>query len=268
MPMFVDTHAHTNDVFFKDDLDEVVASAIEKGVEKIICVSTSLHDSDLSLKAHHRFPKNIFSAVGLYPHRDETDGGESDDILLVKLEDMIRNGRSEVVAIGECGLDLGEVAESERARSLADQERLFLGQIGLALKYDLPILIHCRKAFDEILAVLNSDERFKKLKGIVHFYTGGKKRIKDILAFPGLMFGVGGPVTYDEGLQQVVREIPMNRIVLETDSPLLAPAPYRGQRGEPAHIAIIAGKVSELKGVNLKEIEEQTTKNARRIFGI
>jgi len=266
--MFIDTHAHTNDVFFKDDLGRVVSLAIDKNVKKIICVSTSLHDSELSLKASREYPENIFPAVGLYPHRDETDRGGSDEELIEKLEGIIKDNKDKIVAIGECGLDLGELAENETARSVHDQKNLFLAQIELALKYDLPIIIHCRKAYDELLEILNSNQKFKNLRGSIHFYTGGKKRIRNLLEFPGFVFGVAGPITYDDGLQQVAREIPLDKIVLETDSPLLVPLPFRGQRGEPAHIPLIAAKVAEIKGIDINEVERATEENTERVFDL
>lgn len=266
--MLIDTHAHLN---FKDyiDLDNVIKRSLDAGVGKIICVSSNVAESERAVGVAKKYPNIVYAAVGIHPQCTDPENKDSIEVQLEKLEKLVLENKDVVVAIGECGLDFTEVNEDERKRSMEKQEKLFRGQIELALKYNLPILLHCNKAQDELNEILKSYKlQAKKLRGVFHFYSGDKKRLKKFLEFENFMFGIDGPVTYDEGLQQVVKEIPLDRLVLETDCPFLAPLPHRGERNEPAYIPLIAQKVAELKGVGLEEIAEQTTQNVERIFGI
>lgn len=279
--MLVDTHAHLN---FKDftDLDDVIKRSLSTGVKKIICVSSNIADSIFSIEIAKKYKGIVYAAVGIHPQCTDPQNPDHLGKQLEKLEKLISNNKDVIVAIGECGLDYTDVGEEERKRQESEQDKLFIGQINLALKYDLPIIIHCNKAQEDLFRILITDdmqignENRKKiklplgniLKGVFHFYSGGKKRLKLFLPFENFMFGVDGPVTYDDGLKQVVKEIPLNRIVLETDCPFLSPLPHRGERNEPAYISLIAQKVAELKGIDLEEVSRQTTKNIEKIFSI
>lgn len=262
--MLIDTHAHLN---FKDytDLDDVIKRSLDNNVEKIICVSSNLADSLKAVEIAKKYKANVYAAVGIHPQCTDPENKDSIKIQLEKLEKLILENKEVVVAVGECGLDFTEVEEGERKRSIEEQEELFWGQIGLVKKYNLPILLHFNKAHDYFLdKYLN----LKNMKSVFHCYVGGKKRLKQFIDFENFMFGVTGLVTYDEGVGQVVKEIPMNRLVLETDCPFLAPLPHRGERNEPAYIPLIAQKVAELKGVSLEEVSRQTSENVGKIFGI
>jgi len=276
--MFIDTHAHLNFSSFENDLEEVIGRARKERVEQIICVSSNVKDSARAIDIAKKYPDIILAACGIHPHC--TDPEEKKSVLeqLKDLEYLIKE--NEVVAIGECGLDSTEPPPEERKRSQEEQIQLFTGQIKLALKYHLPILIHCNKEYDKLFELLNSklqipdnkqipnsNNQNSKLKGIFHFYSGGKKRLKKFLELENFLFGITGTVTYDEGMQNVVKEIPLDRLVLETDCPFLSPEPYRGQRNEPSYIPLIAKKVAEIKGVSLKEVEERTTRNVRGMLG-
>lgn len=279
--MLIDTHAHLN---FKDyiDLDDVIKRSLDVGVKKIICVSSNITDSIRAVEIAKKYPNIVFAAVGIHPQCTDPQNPDNLGLQLEKLDKLISENQDIVISIGECGLDYTEVGEGERKRKESEQEKLFVRQINLALKYDLPIIIHCNKAQEKLLEILNQnqlqvgEDRNKKinlkigniLKGVFHFYSGGKKRLKLFLPFENFMFGVDGPVTYDEGLQQVVKEIPLNRLVLETDCPFLAPLPHRSERNEPAYIPLIAQKVAELKGDSLEEVARQTTENVAKIFNI
>jgi len=262
--MLIDTHAHLN---FKDyaDLEDVVERSLAKGVAKIICVSSNMADSIRSIEIAKKYEGVVFAAVGIHPQCTDPENKDGIDMQLEKLGKLILENKEMVVAIGECGLDFTEVAEGERKRDIDEQEKLFRGQIELAKKYELPILLHFSKAHDYFLDKYSD---IKSMKGLFHCYVGGKKRLKMFLEFEKFMFGVTGLVTYDEGLQQVVKEIPLNRLVLETDCPFLAPVPHRGERNEPAYISLIAQKISEIKGVSLEELSRQTGENVGKIFGI
>lgn len=262
--MFIDTHAHLN---FKDfeDIDEVVTRSLQNGVEKIICVSSNISDSVASVEVARKYKGTIFAAVGIHPQCTDPENADSIKIQLEKLEKLVMESKEFIVAIGECGLDSTRVGDGERERSESDQEELFIGQINLAKKYDLPILLHFNKAHDIFLEKYSD---LKNMRGIFHFYAGGKKRLGKFLEFNDFLFGIAGPVTYDEGLQQVAKEIPLERIVLETDCPFLAPLPHRGERNEPSYIPLIAAKIAEIKNTSLEEVEDITTKNAQRLFKI
>ncbi|MDD5731830.1 MAG: TatD family hydrolase [Patescibacteria group bacterium] len=262
--MLIDTHAHLN---FKDynDLDEVIKRSRESGVEKIICVSSNIADSISVVEIAKKYRGIVFAAVGIHPQCTDPENKGDISAQLEKLEKLVSENKDVVVAIGECGLDFTEVIEGERKRSIEEQEELFQGQIKLANKYDLPILLHFNKAHDYFL------DRYldlKNMKGVFHCYVGGKKRLKRFLEFDKFLLGINGLATYDEGVGQVVKGIPINRLVLETDCPFLAPLPHRGERNEPAYIPLVAQKVAELKGISLEEISRQTGENVEKIFGI
>jgi TatD DNase family protein len=260
--MLIDTHAHLN---FKNhtDLDETIKRSLNAGVEKIICVSSNIDDSIRSIEIAKKYLGIVYAAVGIHPQCTNPNNVDPISDQLAKLEALIVENKEFVVAIGECGLDFTEVSEEERKRSTEEQEILFRGQISLAKKYHLPILLHFNKSHDYFL---EKYQELKNLTGVFHCYVGGKKRLKKFLEFENFMFGINGLVTYDEGLQQVIKEIPKERIVLETDCPFLAPLPYRGESNEPSYIPLIAEKVSTLKEISAEEIESKTGENAQEIF--
>lgn len=260
--MLIDTHAHLN---FKDynDLDKVIEKSIAKDVQKIICVSSNLSDSIRSIKITRKYEGVVFAAIGIHPQCTDPENKDVIETQLEKLENLILENRDTIFAIGECGLDFTEVAGEERKRSIEEQDILFRGQINIARKYNLPILLHFNKAHDYFL---ENYSELKDFKGIFHCYVGGKKRLNKFLEFGNFMFGVNGLITYDDGLQQVIKEIPMNRLVLETDCPYLSPLPYRGERNEPAYATLIAQKLSEIKGLSIEKIEKQVEENVCRVF--
>jgi TatD DNase family protein len=147
-----------------------------------------------------------------------------------------------------------------------DQERLFRGQIAVALKHKKPLIIHSRKASDETLAILGS---YKNLRGVIHCYTGGKKRIQKVLDLPGeWYFGIDGNLTYEDGLVEVVNNIPKDRLLLETDCPALTPIPHRGEINYPEYVKFVYEKVAEIWGMSFEETEKIIDGNAKRLFGI
>jgi len=267
MLCFIDTHAHLNFKDYQNELDDVIKRSLKTGVEKIICVSSNLADSQRAVELTQKYPGMIFAAAGIHPQCTDPENKDSIEKQLGQLEDLVKTGR--VVAIGECGLDNTDPPSEERKRSIEEQKELFLGQLLLAKKYNLPVLIHCNKAYEELLKVF--DFQFSILaetRGIFHFYTGGKKRLKNFLEFKNFYFGITGTVTYDEGIVNVIKEIPLGRLVLETDCPFLAPLPYRGQRNEPSFISLIAKKIAEIKNTTIEEVAKMTTANAEKVFGI
>ena len=267
----VDTHAHLNFPHYKDDLEEVIKRSVENGVEKIICVSSSLKDSIKAIEIAKEYPKIVYAAVGIHPHQTDFEEKLPLEEQIKKLKKLAKN--SQVVAIGECGLDFspaspdasrgGPAPPPEKDRSEKEQIFLFKKQIEIALALNLPLLIHARKALPQVLEILHSFKN--KPRGVFHCYSGGKSDIKKIEEF-GFYFGLDGNLTYDLGLQNVVREIPLEEILLETDCPFLSPEPYRGLRNEPKNVKIIAEFLAQLKGLPLKQVVETIAKNSHAAF--
>ncbi len=265
--MFIDTHAHLNFKDYEKMLDEVVQRSLDNNVEKIICVSSNIEDSKKAIEVSKKFPDVVYSAVGIHPQC--TDPGNKDLTWkqLGQLETLVKE--NDVIAIGECGLDDTEPPPEERRRDIKEQKELFLGQIKLAIRYNLPILIHCNKAYENLEEIfIELGIKNKESGGVFHFYSGGKKRLKKFLEYNNFLFGVTGTITYEEGIQNVIKEIPLDRLVLETDCPFLAPEPHRGERNEPSYIPLIAKKVAEVKSVGSEEVERVTTDNAVKLFGL
>ncbi len=258
--MLIDTHAHLNFPDYDKDLDGVVGRAIEAGVKKIICVSSNTTDSQKAVEIAKKYPGVVFAAVGIHPQQTDPENKNPLEKQIEKLAKLAKE--KQVVAIGECGLDLSPAPPPEKDRTQDQQRFLFENQIKIAKELGLPLLIHSRKALEQTVETL---KKFKSLKGVFHCYAGGKKGIKKVLGL-GFYFGVDGNLTYDEGLQNVFRQIPLEKIVLETDCPFLAPFPFRGQRNEPAYVKIIAKKLAEIKNVPFEKVTKITTKNALELI--
>lgn len=232
----IDTHAHLDKVP-KDSRGEV---------NKIILAASSYKDSKKNLELIKKY-KFLLAAIGIHP-QSENKNSE-------KLEELIDKN---VIAIGECGLEfLGSYNKKE-------QEVCFRKQIELAKKYNLPLIIHARKAVDEVIKIL---KEYDGLNGVFHCYAGGKKRIKKVLEL-GFYFGIDGNLTYEEGLVDVVKNIPENKLILETDSPYLTPLPFRGKENKPAYIKYVYDKVTEIWGKSFKETESIIDGNVNKLFKI
>lgn len=261
--MLVDTHAHLNFPDFEKDLEEVVKRSIRAGVEKIICVSSNIADSERAIEIARKYPKIVFASVGIHPQQTDPENKTSLINQIKELEKLA--GQKEVVAIGECGLDFSLAPPGEKDRTHEDQIYLFKEQIKLTQKLNLPVLIHSREVFQETVESLREFKGLKSLKGVFHCYAGGKRGIAKVNEL-GFYFGVDGNLTYDEGLQNVFKLIPLERIIIETDAPFLTPIPFRGQRNEPAQVKIIAELLAKLKGVTFDKIAQETTENAQKLF--
>jgi len=260
--MLIDTHAHLNFPDYEKEEEEIISRALKVGVKKIICVSSNLADSQKAIAIAKKYPGIVFAAVGIHPQQTDPENHDSPEKQLKKLE--VLACQKEVVAIGECGLDFSPVPPGEKERPKDIQQLLFEVQIKIAQKLKLPILVHSREAFFQTIETL---EKFKNLKGIFHCYSGGKKGIKKVRDL-GFLFGVAGNLTYDEGLKNVFRQISLEKIILETDCPFLAPIPFRGQRNEPSYLKYTAKILTEIKKISLKKLVEITTKTTQNLFKI
>jgi len=252
----IDTHTHLYLNQFKDDIDKVIQRSIDKGINKFIFPAIdSTHFDDMhDLK--NKYPGSVYLMSGLHPTNVKENYKEELEFVVSSLK-----GHS-YVAIGEIGIDL-----YWDKTYLKQQQDAFEFQIRLAIKHDLPIVIHCREAFDEIFEILDK-ENCSKLRGVFHCFTGTLEQANRAIRL-GFKLGIGGVVTFKNGgIDKFLNQIDLKHIVLETDSPYLAPVPFRGKRNESSYITYVIDKLSEIYGLPIKEIASVTTKNAEKVFAL
>lgn len=259
--MLIDTHAHLNFPEYQKILPKIIHRAINNNVRKIICVGTNLNDSQKTIEISKKYPGIVFAAVGIHPQEANSQNFFSIKNQLKVLKNLA--SQKEVKAIGECGLDF-PFPSFKKSENFSKQRFLFEAQIEIALKLNKPLLIHSRHSFKEIITIL---EKFNNPKGIFHCYSGGKKGIvlSEKLNF---LFGVAGNFTYEEGLKNVFSQIPLEKIVIETDCPFLTPLPFRGKRNEPAYLKFTAQSLAKNLKINFKELSKIITENTQRLLGI
>jgi len=261
----VDTHAHLDFAQFDGELNSVLQRASDAGVTCVVTVGFDL-DSSRNAATLARDNANVRACVGVHPHEAAMAG----ERVLEDLRGLVEDG--EVVAIGEIGLDY------YRDRSPREvQRRVFREQLDLAAEVGRPVVVHDRDAHNDVMAILrdwanaasSGKGRLHHPLGVVHCYSGDQAMADELFQL-GFYVSVAGPVTYSNaiGLQDVVRGLPLDRLLVETDCPFLAPHPYRGKRNEPAHVRLVASKVAEVKNALLEEVARVTTDNARAVFRI
>jgi TatD DNase family protein len=252
--ILTDTHAHLYLEQFDEDRDGMVGRAIKQGVNYLFLPNIDSGSIGPMLQLVGSYPGNCFPMMGLHP----TSVKENYLHELAIVREHLQEGK--FCAIGEMGIDL----YWDRT-FFAEQQDAFRFQARLALEYDLPIVIHARNSFDEIFLLLE-EFRNDSLKGVFHCFTGNQAQANHILSL-GFKLGIGGVLTYKKsGLKEVVKEIPMESILLETDAPFLAPVPYRGKRNESAYILEIATELAETRQMSLEEVAAITTENALALF--
>jgi len=249
-----DTHAHLHFPDFAADFEAVLARARAAGVRAMVTIGTDVETSRAAIAIAAREP-DVWAAVGIHPH--DADG--ADDAALAEIERLAAAPR--VVAIGEMGLDYFRNLSPRDA-----QARCFDAQLDLARRVGKPVLVHCRDAHDDTLAALARADA-GRIGGIMHCFSGDANVARRCLDL-GLTISIAGPVTYPNArtLPDVVRLVPADRLVVETDCPYLPPQPYRGKRNEPSYVAITAARVAELRGETLDALGPVMTANARRLF--
>ena len=252
----IDTHCHLDGEEFHEDLDAVVTRAREAGVTAIGVPGIDLKSCDTVLEVCRRYPGYCFPMLGLHPEEVRADWRE----VLARIKPFLNKG----VCVGEVGLDFYWSREFER-----EQIEAFEEQVRWSVELGLPLMIHCRKAQNEMVTLL---KRFKiQLPGgVFHCFTGNELEARELLQFDRFVLGIGGVLTFKksklpETLQAVV---PLERIVLETDSPYMAPVPMRGQRNEPAFVAHVAQRLAETYGVSISEVIRQTDENCKKVLNI
>ena len=253
----IDTHCHLDGEEFCDDLDAVVARAKETGVEAVGVPGIDLKSCETVMEVCRRYPGYCYPMLGLHP---EEVRGDWESVLA-----QLRQYRlSDIIAIGEVGLDFYWSREFEM-----EQLQAFEEQVRWSVEMQLPLMIHCRKAQNELVAIL------KKYKdnlpgGVFHCFTGNALEAQELLQFDRFVLGIGGVLTFKKShLPEVLpATVPLNRIVLETDAPYMAPVPKRGERNEPAFVAYVMKRLAEAYGVSDEEVARQTNANCEKILNI
>ena len=251
----IDTHTHLYLEQFRDDIDDVISRAKAVGVEKFYLPSINSKYNKSMHDLEKKYPDDVFCMIGLHPCYVDDNFDLEIDFVKKQIE------KHDYKAIGEIGIDL-----FHEKKYLDQQVDAFEEQIKLAIDYDLPIVIHSRDSFDEIFKVL---EKFKceKLRGIFHCFTGNIDQAHRIIDL-NFHLGIGGVLTFKNGkISEFLNEIPINKIVLETDSPYLAPSPHRGSRNESSYLKIIADKLAKVYNLEIDEISNITQQNSIEIFG-
>ena len=255
MMTFVDTHAHLYDERYDDDRADMIARAVEAGVTQIISMGDTMAASAQVVADAEQYP-TLYAAVGIHP--------ESACVLTdaERAQILAWAQHPKVVAIGEIGLDY-YWEKDPQVRAV--QRELFAVQLNLARAAGLPVCIHDREAHGDTLALLKVEGQ--GLTGVLHCYSGSLEMARELWKM-GYYIGIDGPLTYKNAakLPDIVREAPQERLLIETDSPYLAPVPLRGKRNEPAYLVHIAAKIAELRGESVEEVAAYTTENARRLY--
>ncbi|WP_072891828.1 TatD family hydrolase [Ornithinibacillus halophilus] len=254
--MLFDTHVHMNARQFIEDRDEVIKRAFDTGVHYMVVVGFDRETIPLAIEIAEQY-ETIYAAVGWHP----VDAIDMTDDDLAWIEEL--SSHPKVVAIGEMGLDY------HWDKSPKDvQKEVFRKQIQLAKKVNMPIIIHNREATEDIIQILEEEDA-KEVGGIMHCYNDSVQYVQQCLDM-NFYISLGGPVTFKNAPlpKEVAAEVPMDRLLVETDAPFLAPHPNRGKRNEPAYVKLVAEKIAEIRGISFEEISENTTKNAFTLFGL
>jgi TatD DNase family protein len=250
----IDSHLHLDFDDFQSDLEMILQRAQQAGVVQMISIGCR-PDSSRRAIALAEAHDCIFATAGVHPHQ----AAETNDDELLELEEMFAHPR--VVGLGECGLDYFYMNSPKEI-----QQDVFRKQIRLSLKHDLPIIIHTRDAEEDTLAILR-EEAPDGLRGVIHCFSSTLPFAEACLEM-GLYISVSGLITFVKSLQKVVKQLPLERLLVETDSPYLAPVPHRGARNEPAYVYHTAAKCAGLFGLSLEEFVSHTTSNTRTLFGL
>jgi TatD DNase family protein len=253
---FIDTHSHFYVKNFDNDRDKVIKECQDVGVSRILLPNIDLNSMQDMLKVCKTYPQQCFPMLGLHP----CDVKENYKDVLQKIFDYFSTYK--FIGIGEVGIDL-----YWDKSFINEQKNAFRFQIQFALQHNLPIIIHKRQSYYETMEVLNEFQG-EKLKGIFHCYSGNLSHAEEVIE-KGFLLGIGGTVTYkSSNLDEILPDIPLKYIVLETDAPYLTPIPYRGTRNKSSYIPIIAQRIAEIKQTSIEEVASQTTKNTLELFSL
>lgn len=254
-----DTHCHLESRYLKEDVKHTIERARDAGVTRLTVIGCgpSIADTQKSLDIAERF-EQVYATVGLHPHESKLWTDE----MAAQLEQLAKHPK--VVAIGECGLDYHYDHSPRDAQRAA-----FKAQLDLAERVNKPVVIHNRSSDEDCIQILREHYADKRARGVIHCFSSSEA-LADCALELGFHLGFTGIITFKNGenVRDVLRKTPMDRIVIETDAPFLAPIPYRGKTNEPAYVRHVAQKVADVRGVSFEEIAAQTTKNARALYGV
>ena len=255
---FIDTHSHLYSSQFDEDRTQAINDAISAGVSTILLPNISSEYTKGMLEVCGEFPENCFPMMGLHPCDVNEDNIEGE---LIHVEQELAKGK--YIAVGEIGLDL-----YWDKTKLEIQKKAFIHQIELAKKYKLPIAIHVRDSFAEAIEIIEklNDE---SLSGVFHCFTGRVEDAQRVINLGDFYLGIGGVLTFkNSGLDKTIAKIELQNLILETDAPYLAPAPFRGKRNESKYIVNIAEKIAEVQQIDIEDVARITTLNAKKLFGL
>lgn len=253
---YIDSHCHPQFTHFESDRDEVIARAREVGVG-MICVGTDAEMSRRAIELAQQHPGLMWCSVGLHPN-DNLDEQYDQTVYEQLAKDP------SVVAIGEVGLDFYRTPDPEKQDI---QRKRFEQQLHLAFELHKPLIIHCRNAHHEMAEMLNHWRYKRRVSGVIHSFTGTWEDAQKYLGL-GFYIGLNGIVTFTEQYDETVRNLPLDRLLLETDAPFLTPEPHRGRRNEPSYMRLIAQEIAVKRGQSSDEIAQATAENAKKLFGI
>lgn len=274
----IDTHAHLDFKDFDKDREEVIQRAFDNGVKKIVNVGVDLATSRRSIELAEKY-ENIYATVGFHPHNAEEI---LNDPRKTNFEDLKKLAvHKKVVAIGESGLDYSRLKNKGQ---IEKQKKIFFKQIDTAKELNLPLVIHCRDAWEDLFEIISNansksgirdtKSKIRNAKFVLHCYSGEIKDTEKFLKLPDVCFSFSGNITYPKPLEkaknfiEVVKMIPLSRIMLDSDSPFLSPQEMRGKRNEPVYIKYIATKISDIKAISAEEVEKVTDENAKIFFNL
>lgn len=282
--MFIDTHAHVNFKDFKDDADEVIRRSLDNDTWMILVGSES-KTSNRALSYANKYQKGVYAAVGLHPsslENGKVENSENGEKIFYERFEEFDYGSYEklakfekVVAIGEIGLDYYHLdPKTDTQKIKKKQQEIFIQQLILARQLNLPVIIHCRQAHDDLYEILAN---FKKEYGqaippgqpwgVVHCFSGDEDLAWKYFRL-GLLISFTGLITFSQQWDDLIRKIPLDKMMIETDSPYMTPEPYRGQRNEPLLVQYVAKRIADIKGLKIEKVADITFKNACRLFKI
>lgn len=261
--IFTDTHSHLYDEAFAGEEDNAVARAIEAGVTKMILPDIDSKTRREMFDLADRHKDALFPCLGLHPTSVDGNWEKEMSELESFLNDEIITEKRKIYAIGEIGMDCYWSKDF-----IKEQQEVLATQLEMAARLNLPVIIHSRESTELIINVLKG-KRHLGIRGVFHAYSGSAETFRELDRLGDWYIGIGGVLTYKKAsIAETVKNIPLERILLETDSPYLTPVPFRGKRNESSYVPHIATKLAELKGIDIEEVAAVTTENAQKLFGI
>ena len=261
-PLLIDSHTHVQFSKFDKDRDEVIKRSFDNGIW-MVNVGADKESSIKAVELAEKYQEGIYVTVGVHPHDAESEF----DYEFFK--NLALNPK--VVAIGECGLDyfFNQQLTTNKLQQIKEkQKKLFIKQIGLSKEINKPLMIHCREAFDDLIVILKSCFLFTSdTPGTIHFFTGDKENAEQLLKM-GFYFTFNGLITYNRQFDEIIKIIPLDKILIETDAPWVAPEPHRGKRNEPLYVVEVAQKIAEIKNISQEKFYKQVTENNFKIFNL